>query len=272
MNNNTQIKIAGLSKSFGNRSVLTGISIDIEAGDSQVILGGSGSGKTVLLKHLLGLLTPDSGSVLVNNVNVSTASYIDLISVRKEIGMCFQMAALFDSFNVFDNIAFGLRRHSLMNDNQISERVAECLSLVGLVGTEAMYPSELSGGMKRRVGFARAIAMKPSILLFDEPTTGLDPVMTDVITKVILNLKTELKATMITITHDLKVAFEVGDKVALLHRGKIIANQDPSSFKSNPNPLIQQFILGTSEGPFLNDPLSPPTGAASGHNSHLGDL
>jgi phospholipid/cholesterol/gamma-HCH transport system ATP-binding protein len=177
--------------------------------------------------------------------------------------MCFQMAALFDSMTVFENVAFALRRHSHMKEKEVQARVEECLSMVGMKGTEQLKPAELSGGMKRRVGFARAIALKPKILLFDEPTTGLDPVMTDVIGRVILDLKHELGVTTITITHDLKSAFEIGDRIALLFRGECLAVQPPDEFRANPNPVIQQFLRGDADGPFLLDP-PPPKRAPKG--------
>ena len=188
---------------------------------------------------------------------ISQLSRDELFQVRQSIGMCFQMAALFDSMTVFENVAFGLRRHQKMTEGQIRARVEECLALVGMKGTDALKPAELSGGMKRRVGFARAIALKPKILLFDEPTTGLDPVMTDVIGRVILDLKHELGVTTITITHDLKSAFIIADRIALLFRGECIACQPPAGFRDNPHPVVQQFLRGDADGPFLQDPPPP---------------
>jgi phospholipid/cholesterol/gamma-HCH transport system ATP-binding protein len=205
----------------------------------------------------MGLLVPDHGHVAVDGQIVHQMSHHELFETRKKIGMCFQMAALFDSMTVFENVGFALRRHSRMTEGEIRSRVEECLSMVGMKGTEHLKPAELSGGMKRRVGFARAIALKPKILLFDEPTTGLDPVMTDVIGRVILDLKHELGVTTITITHDLKSAFEIGDRVALLFRGECLAVQPPEEFKANPHPVIQQFLRGDADGPFLLDPPPP---------------
>ena len=251
------IDVVNLSKAFGPKVVLSGVNLSVEEGESLVVLGGSGTGKTVLLRNIMGLLTPDSGHVAIEGKIISQLSREELFQVRQSIGMCFQMAALFDSMTVFENVAFGLRRHQKMTEGQIQARVEECLGLVGMKGTDALKPAELSGGMKRRVGFARAIALKPKILLFDEPTTGLDPVMTDVIGRVILDLKHELGVTTITITHDLKSAFMIADRIALLFRGECIACQAPAAFRENPHPVVQQFLRGDADGPFLQDPPPP---------------
>ena len=247
------IRLDSISKSFGVKRVLDNVSLEVMESESRVILGGSGTGKTVLLKVILGLLRPDSGRVYVDGTEIRIDAPDSLFEIRKKIGMCFQMAALFDSMTVEENISFGLYRHTNDSSLKIKSRVEECLSLVGLSGTGNLYPAELSGGMKRRVGFARAIALKPKILLFDEPTTGLDPVMTDVISKVISDLRSELRATAITITHDLKVAFNIGHIISLLHKGSIVASGTPDIFSSSQDPLVVQFIKGTSEGPFLAD-------------------
>ena len=251
------IDVVNLSKAFGPKVVLSGVNLSVEEGESLVVLGGSGTGKTVLLRNIMGLLTPDSGHVAVEGKIISQLSRDELFQVRQSIGMCFQMAALFDSMTVFENVAFGLRRHQKMTEGEVTARVEECLALVGMRGTDKLKPAELSGGMKRRVGFARAIALKPKILLFDEPTTGLDPVMTDVIGKVILDLKHELGVTTITITHDLKSAFIIADRIALLFRGECIACQTPGAFRENPHPVVQQFLRGDADGPFLPDPPPP---------------
>ena len=251
------IDVVHLSKAFGPKVVLSDVNLQVEEGESLVVLGGSGSGKTVLLRNVMGLLHPDSGHVAIEGKIIGELDREELFQVRQSIGMCFQMAALFDSMTVFENVAFGLRRHQKMTEDQIHARVEECLAMVGLKDTDALKPAELSGGMKRRVGFARAIALKPKILLFDEPTTGLDPVMTDVIGRVILDLKHELGVTTITITHDLKSAFEIADRIAMLFHGECIACQSPAEFKVNPHPVIQQFLRGDAEGPFLEDPPPP---------------
>ena len=251
------IEIVNLSKAFGKRAVLSEVNLAVELGESVVILGGSGSGKTVLLRCIIGLLIPDSGHVSIEGKIIKDMSREELFEERKKVGMCFQMAALFDSMSVEENVGFPLKRHTQMTPAQISDRVDECLNMVGLKGTQKLKPSALSGGMKRRVGFARAIALEPKILLFDEPTTGLDPVMTDVIGRIIMNLKATLGITSITITHDLKSAFAIADRIALLFEGKCLAVQKPEDFKNNPDKVIQQFLRGEADGPFLQDPPPP---------------
>jgi len=251
------IDVVNLSKAFGPKVVLSNVNLQVQEGESLVVLGGSGTGKTVLLRNIMGLLTPDSGHVAIEGKIIAQLNRKELFEVRQSIGMCFQMAALFDSMTVFENVAFGLRRHLEITEEEVQTRVEECLSMVGMKGTDKLKPAELSGGMKRRVGFARAIALKPKILLFDEPTTGLDPVMTDVIGRVILDLKHELGVTTITITHDLKSAFAIADRIALLFHGEVIACETPAEFKVNPHPVIQQFLRGDAEGPFLEDPPPP---------------
>jgi phospholipid/cholesterol/gamma-HCH transport system ATP-binding protein len=251
------ISIINLSKSFGKKNVLQDVSLDVERGQSLVILGGSGSGKTVLLRCMMGLLLPDSGHININGNIIDKLNKKQLYEANKNVGMCFQMAALFDSMTVEENVGFALMRHTKMTSKERAIRVEECLNMVGLRGTQKLRPSELSGGMKRRVGFARAIALKPEILLFDEPTTGLDPVMTDVINRIILRLKHQLGVTSITITHDLKSAFAIADVIAMLFQGKCLAMQKPNEFKYNPNDVIQQFIRGDADGPFLDDPPPP---------------
>jgi phospholipid/cholesterol/gamma-HCH transport system ATP-binding protein len=253
------ISVVNLSKSFDKKTVLKNISFDVKEGQSLVILGGSGSGKTVLLRCIMGLLHPDSGQIKVNGNIIGNLNKKQLYEANKSIGMCFQMAALFDSMTVDENVGFALMRHTSMTSKERAIRVEECLNMVGLRDTQKLRPAELSGGMKRRVGFARAIALKPKILLFDEPTTGLDPVMTDVINRIILSLKHQLGVTSITITHDLKSAFAIADVIALLFQGKCLAIQKPNEFKSNPNKIIQQFLRGDADGPFLEDPPPPPS-------------
>jgi phospholipid/cholesterol/gamma-HCH transport system ATP-binding protein len=251
------IDVVNLSKSFGKLTVLSDVNLQVQEGESLVILGGSGTGKTVLLRNIMGLLKPDSGHVAIEGKIIQDLDRKELFEARKSIGMCFQMAALFDSMSVEENVGFALKRHGGMTPGEVEARVDECLNLVGLKGTQKLRPSELSGGMKRRVGFARAIALKPRILLFDEPTTGLDPVMTDVIGRIILGLKEELGVTSITITHDLKSAFKIADRIALLFRGECIAIQKPEEFRHNPHPVVQQFLEGSADGPFLQDPPPP---------------
>lgn len=251
------ISVKNVFKSFDSKPVLDGISFDVEEGDSLVILGGSGSGKTVLLRCIMGLLKPDSGQIVLNGKIINELSRQEQYEVNKSIGMCFQMAALFDSMTVEENIEFPLLRHTDMTKAKRQARIEECLNMVGLKNTQKLKPAELSGGMKRRVGFARAIALQPKILLFDEPTTGLDPVMTDVINRIILNLKHQLGVTSITITHDLKSALSIADNIAMVFKGKCIAIQKPNDFRNNQNTVIQQFLRGEANGPFLDDPPPP---------------
>jgi phospholipid/cholesterol/gamma-HCH transport system ATP-binding protein len=244
------ISMQHLYKSFdGTRQVLYDMSIDVEKGESVVIVGGSGTGKSVTLKHIIGLLRPDRGRVLIDDQDITAMKDVELNRFRRHFGMSFQEGALFDSMSVFENIAFPLRRHTKMNEDEIEERVAECLENVHLKNVEMKRPSELSGGMRRRVGFARAISLKPDILLFDEPTTGLDPVISDVIADLIVEMDEKLGATTVTITHDMKVAFKIADRVAMLYNGRIVEEGTPEEFRQSKNPIVCQFIEGRAEGP-----------------------
>lgn len=239
-----KIAVVDLWKSFGGKAVLRGIELEIASGESFVIVGGSGAGKSVLLKHLIGLIRPDRGHVIVDGEDMACADPAVCLSLRKKFGMSFQEGALFDSLSVFENIAFPLRRHTAMSEAEIAHRVRECLELVHLSGVEYKAPSQLSGGMRRRVGFARAIAMKPEILLFDEPNTGLDPITSAVIDNVIVEMREHLPVTMVTITHDMKSAFRIADRLAMLRDGSILAVASPDEFRRLPDPYIQKFIAG----------------------------
>lgn len=247
------ISLQHLNKSFGGRPVLKDMSIDIGRGESVVIVGGSGTGKSVTLKHIIGLLKPDSGHVIIEGEDITEMPMMELNRFRQHFGMAFQEGALFDSMSVFENIAFPLRRHTEMTEEAIQDRVHECLDQVHLHGVENKRPSELSGGMRRRVGFARAISLKPEILLFDEPTTGLDPVISDVIADLIVEMDRTLNTTTVTITHDMKVAFKIADRVAMLFDGHIIEEGTPEEFQRSQNPYVQQFIEGRAEGPLTSD-------------------
>ena len=248
-NNGTIISLQNIEKSLGGKPVLRGMSIEVEKGESLVIVGGSGQGKSVTLKHMIGLMQPDSGHVYVMGQDLCCMKARDLNQFRQHFGMSFQEGALFDSMNVFENIAFPLRRHTQMTEDEIRARVEECVNQVHLPGVETKRPSELSGGMRRRVGFARAISIKPDILLFDEPTTGLDPVISDVIADLMIDIDRTLDTTTVSITHDMKVAFKIGDRVAMLHQGRIIEQGTPEQFQRSTNPMVQQFIEGRAEGP-----------------------
>jgi phospholipid/cholesterol/gamma-HCH transport system ATP-binding protein len=243
------ISLQDLHKSFDSRPVLKGMSIDVADGESLVIVGGSGTGKSVTLKHIIGLIKPDKGRVLIAGEDITAMKDVELNRFRRHFGMAFQEGALFDSMSVFENIAFPLRRHTKMKEAEIRARVEECLEDVHLHGVEKKKPSELSGGMRRRVGFARAISLKPDILLFDEPTTGLDPVISDVVADLIVEMDQKLGTTTVTITHDMKVAFKIADRVAMLCNGKIIEEGTPEEFQASTNPVVRQFIEGRAEGP-----------------------
>ncbi len=246
------ISLQNLYKAFDGRQVLCDMSIDIERGESLVIVGGSGTGKSVTLKHIIGLLKPDRGRVLIDGEDITAMPDVELNRFRRRFGMAFQEGALFDSMSVFENIAFPLRRHTKMSEKEIRARVEECLEDVHLHGVDKKRPSELSGGMRRRVGFARAISLKPEILLFDEPTTGLDPVISDVVAELIEEMDVKLGTTTVTITHDMKVAFKIADRVAMLHQGRIIEEGTPEEFQSSGNPIVQQFIEGRAQGPLTD--------------------
>ena len=239
-----KIAVIDLWKSFGDKEVLRGVAFEVEAGESLVIVGGSGAGKSVLLKHLIGLIQPDRGHVVVEGEDLTRADHATALAIRRRFGMSFQEGALFDSMSVFENIAFPLRRHFTHSEAHIAERVRECLALVHLEGVESKATSELSGGMRRRVGFARAIAHAPEILLFDEPNTGLDPITSAVIDSVIVEMKETLPVTMVTITHDMKSAFRIADRIAMLRDGRILTIGAPEEFRVCPDAYVQKFLAG----------------------------
>jgi len=236
------ISVRGLRKSFNGREVLRGIDLEVPRGTTTVILGGSGSGKSVLMKHMIGLLKPDAGAVRVEGEDVVPLSGAELGRVRRRFGMVFQNAALFDSMTVADNVAFPLREHLNLTPDEVSRRVAERLALVGLTGSEQRYPAELSGGMRKRVGLARAVVLDPSIVLYDEPTTGLDPITTDNVDEMILDAKAALGVTSVVISHDIGSAFKIADQIAFLYDGTIVEHGTPTQLRASEHPRVREFL------------------------------
>ena len=248
-NSPIKIRVVNLHKSFGDKEVLRGVDLEVRQGESTVVIGGSGSGKTVLIKCVIGLIRPDAGEIYVDGVEITSLNERRMNEVRKKFGMLFQGGALFDSLKVWENVGFGLRRRARLSEKEIRRIASEKLKLLGLQNIEDLMPAELSGGMKKRVSLARAIAIEPEILLYDEPTTGIDPVMADAINELIIRMKEKLSVTSIAITHDMKSAYKIGDRIAMLYQGKIIEVGTPDEIKDSPNAIVQQFVQGRSEGP-----------------------
>jgi phospholipid/cholesterol/gamma-HCH transport system ATP-binding protein len=238
------IEFIDLEKSFGEKKIYKGLSLKIEKGETLTVLGGSGTGKTVMLKMLLGLMWPDAGRILFDGKDVVPMSEEEILGVRRRVGMLFQGGALFDSLSVKENVAYPLREHFKHTEEEIAKLVAEKLELVGLPGIEEMTPSDLSGGMKKRVSLARAIATSPEVILYDEPTTGLDPTNTRRIDNVIISLQKKLGVTSIVVTHDIQSAFYISDRLALLHDGKIRFVGTKAEVKGADDPVVQGFIKG----------------------------
>jgi phospholipid/cholesterol/gamma-HCH transport system ATP-binding protein len=238
------IKLVDVHKSFGSKKVLQGFTLDVDEGETMVIIGYSGSGKSVAIKHIVGLLEPDKGTVFVDNKEVPKLSRPELYDLRSEVGYVFQFAALFDSMNIGDNVAMGLRKEHKMSEEEIQNRVSESLALVDLPGVESKMPSELSGGMRKRVGIARAIARRPKYILYDEPTTGLDPVTSAVIDQLMVRTREKLGVTSIVITHDMRSAYNVGSRIAMLYEGKVRQVGTVEEIKHTKDPIVCQFIEG----------------------------
>jgi phospholipid/cholesterol/gamma-HCH transport system ATP-binding protein len=241
------IEVRDLKKRFGPQQILDGVSFRIETGESLVIIGRSGGGKSVLLKHIIGLLKPDAGEVWIDGEEITHLNERDLIRVRSKFGMVFQGAALFDSMSVAENVAFAFRREKKFTEKEIARKVAEVLDMVELPGTEKKKPAELSGGMRKRVGLARAIIYQPEFVLYDEPTTGLDPIVSDSIDKLIMRVTERLKVTTIVVTHDMRSARRVGHRIVMLHDKKIYANGTPEDIFTSTDPVVQQFINGVAD-------------------------
>jgi phospholipid/cholesterol/gamma-HCH transport system ATP-binding protein len=245
------IEARNLKKSFGPNPVLNGVSFEIEKGESLAIIGRSGGGKSVLLKHLIGLLKPDTGQVLIDGEDITVMTERELIRVRHRFGMVFQGAALFDSMNVAENVGFAFRRDRRLTEKEIARKVTESLEMVDLPGIEDKDPSELSGGMRKRVGLARAIVYEPEIVLYDEPTTGLDPIVSDSIDELMLRVRDRLHVTTVVVTHDMRTARRVGQRILMLHDKTIYATGTPEEIFGSQDPVVKQFIGGVSDEKIL---------------------
>jgi phospholipid/cholesterol/gamma-HCH transport system ATP-binding protein len=241
------IKFENIKKRFSSNIIYDSLNLDITRGETTTIFGGSGTGKSVLLKILIGLLKADDGNIFFNNIDISNFSELKYLSIRKQIAMLFQGGALFDSVNVEENIAYPLKLHFKMTNKEMKKVIAHNLEMVGLPNTEKLMPAELSGGMQKRIGLARALAMKPKVMLYDEPTTGLDPINVTLINKLILRLKEELNLTSIVVTHDMDSAFTISDNVAMLWDKKIIFYGTVNEIKESKDPIVYRFINGLSE-------------------------
>ena len=263
------IRLRGVHKRFGPLTVLNGIDLDIHAGQTTVILGPSGTGKSVMLKHIVGLLQPDAGTVWLGGQRVDVLNERELVGVRKRVGFLFQLGALFDSMTVGQNVAFPLVAHTRLDRTERDARVEHLLSMVGLAKTQDKMPGEMSGGQQKRVALARAIALEPEIMLYDEPTTGLDPIRSDVINELIINLTRRLGITSIVVTHDMNSARKIADRMVLLYDGRVAADAAPEAFLNSENELVQRFIRGQADQQDLVlirqgfDQASPPGGGGS---------
>lgn len=249
------IKIRNLHKYFGNKKVLNGVNLDIIEGKCTAIFGLSGGGKSTIIKHIVGLLKPNAGEIVFQNQDITKMNDNELRNVRKDIGFLFQSGALFDSMNVFENVAFPLREHTKLSENEIKKEVFRRLTLVGLDSkiVELLFPDELSGGMRKRVGLARTIILNPKVLLYDEPTSGLDPITSDVISQMIISLQKEIQTTSILISHDINETFKTADFFAMLYEGKIVEYGDENHFRNSKVEIVQKFLTGDSSGLIQND-------------------
>ncbi len=243
------IQFEDVHKSLGDRPILRGLTLHVPKGTTVCLIGGSGQGKSVTLKHIVGLLQPDSGRVIVDGTDVASCGPADLERVRRKIGFCFQNAALLASMTVADNVALPLREHERLADEEVRARTRWALDLVGLEGRGGAMPADLSGGMRKRVGLARAVVLRPEILLYDEPTSGLDPVIANVINDEIRRFQGELGVTSLVVTHDMEAAYRVSDRIAMLYQGRIRAEGTPDEIRKSGDPVVRQFIRGETEGP-----------------------
>ncbi|MFH1202102.1 MAG: ABC transporter ATP-binding protein [Candidatus Omnitrophota bacterium] len=249
------IEIVKLSKSFGEHKVLDNLNLLVKTGETKVIIGRSGCGKSVLLKHIIGILRTDEGRVLIDGLDVNnfTDKELNKFRLRMKIAMLFQGGALFDSLTVAENVGFVLEEYTDLDKTTVRKKVKEALGLVGLAGIENLMPSELSGGMKKRVALARAVCMRPKILLYDEPTTGVDPITADAINDLIIELHDKLEVTSFVVTHDMSSAYKVADRISMLYKGRIIADGTPDEIKNNKDLVVQQFIHGHASGPIAEE-------------------
>lgn len=238
------IQLKNVHKAFGEKKVLQGFSLDVKEGETMVIIGFSGTGKSVAIKHIVGLLDPDEGEVWVDNVRVDTLSRRDLVKLRSKIGYVFQFAALFDSLSIGENVAMGLRKQGELSSAEIEQRVHESLDIVDLEDVAHRFPAELSGGMRKRVGIARAVALRPKYILYDEPTTGLDPVTSAVIDDLMVRMRDKLGVTSIVITHDMRSAYHVGTRIAMLYEGRVRQVGSVEEIQNTTDPVVRQFIEG----------------------------
>lgn len=241
------IELRGVHKAFGPKAILRGLDLQVDEGETVALVGYSGAGKSVTLKHIAGLLMPDSGTVVVDGKEVPKLTRKDLYRMRLEMGYVFQFAALFDSMTIGDNVAMGLRQMGGMNEREIRDRIAESLGRVGLEGFERRMPAELSGGQRKRAGLARAIAYRPKYLLYDEPTSGLDPVTTEVIDRLIIKMREDLGVTSLVITHDMKSAYAVSDRIAMLYEGRVVESGTPDEIRGTKNLIVKGFVEGRPE-------------------------
>jgi len=243
------IKVSGVKKKFGDRQILDGIDVEVYRGETFVIMGGSGCGKSTLLRHMVGSLKPDEGSIQLLGKDISKLTEDKMDEIRKHVGMSFQGSALFDSMTVGENVSLPLREHTKLEKNVIDIMIKMKLELVGLRGFEKLMPSQLSGGMKKRVGIARAVAMDPEVVFYDEPTAGLDPIVTAVMDKLIVDLSKALSVTSVVVTHDMNSVFRIADRIAMLYDGKVAEIGTKEEIKNSKNPYVQQFVSGSPDGP-----------------------
>ena len=247
------IEIHNLYKAFGSQTILNNLSLTVRRGETKAVIGRSGVGKSVLLKNIVGLIKPDSGSIKINGVEVTDLKEKDYNKLRMEIGMVFQGGALFDSMSVGENVAFVLNEFMNLDKKTVRDRVADALGLVGLKDVEDMMPSQLSGGMKKRVSLARVLCMEPQIILYDEPTSEVDPITAAAINHLIIEMRDKLKVTSIVVTHDMNSAYQIADSIAMFYRGQVIADGKPEEIKNSKHPVVQQFINGQFQGPITED-------------------